>query len=109
MHQEDIIYNQAKESLRTYGRTAKKSMNEKVIYECAAMIYSIRQDYKEDTRSYNITQSIYEIEKEMIFRLQKKIRQDEECSKEAAEACKDALTYIELAVRPRINLSSLAC
>jgi hypothetical protein len=109
MQQQDIIYNKAKESLRTYGRIDKKSINEKVIYECAAIIYSIRQDYKEDTRCYNVTQSIYEIEKEMIYRLHKKISQNEECKEEAAEACKDALTYIELVVRPRINLSSLAC
>jgi len=109
MHQEDIIYNRAKESLRTYARIVGKSMNEKVIYECAAIIYSIRQDYREDTRIYNITHSMYEREKEMIFQPQNKIRQNEECSKEAVESCRDALTYIELVVRPRINISSLAC
>lgn len=109
MHQEDIIYNKAKESLRTYGRLSKKSVNEKIIYECAAIIYSIRQDFKEDTRNYNITQSIYEIEKEMIHRLYSKINPYEEFSNEGTAACTDALTYIELVVRPRINLSSLAC
>ena len=109
MYQEEAIYDLAKESLRIYGRKSKKSVNEKVIYECSAMIYSIRQEYKEDTRSYSVTKSIYEIEKEMIFRLQKKIRQDEEYLEEATKACKDALTYIELMVKPRINLSSLAC
>ncbi len=109
MQQQDIIYNRAKESLRMYGRIAKKSTNEKVIYECAAIIYSIRQDYKEDTRSYNITQSIYEIEKEMIYRLHNRISQNEEYQEEATESCKNALTYIELVVRPRLNLSSLAC
>jgi len=109
MQQEEIIYSKAKESLRMYGRKDKKSANEKVIYECAAIIYSIRQDYKEDTRNYYIAQSIYEIEKEMINRLSNKINPKEESSKEGYEACRDALAYIELVVKPRINLSSLAC
>lgn len=39
---EDKIYDISKEMLRKYGRIAKKSMNEKVIYEVAAVIYSIR-------------------------------------------------------------------
>jgi hypothetical protein len=106
---EDKIYDISKEMLRKYGRIAQKSMNEKVIYEVAAVIYSIRQDYKEDTRNYITTKSIYEIEKEMVLRLQKTIRHNEEFAEEADDACRKALTYIELVVAPRINLSSLAC
>lgn len=109
MYQKDLIYDNAKEILKKYGRMEKKSVNEKVIYECAAIIYSIKQDCKEDTRSYSFTRTIYEIEKEMVSRLQKKIRHDEEYAKEAAEACRNTLNYIELAVRSKINLSSLAC
>ncbi len=109
MHQEEKIYDSFKEILRKYGRITQKSRNEQVIYECAAVIYSIRQDYKEDTRNYIITKSIYEIEKEMIFRLQKKIWHNEEYAEEAEDVCRKALTYIELVVAPRINLSSLAC
>ncbi|GEM_PF-3491775 len=109
MHQEDLIYDNAKEILKTYGKVTQKSINEKVIYECAAVIYSIKQDYKEDTRSYNITESIYEIEKEMIFRLQKMIRPNEDGAQKAAELCKHALAFIELVVKPRINVKSLVC
>ncbi len=109
MHQEDLIYDNAKKILKTYGKITQKSINEKVIYECAAVVYSIRQDYKEDTRNYIVTKSIYEIEKEMIYRLQKKIRQNEKYAKKAEETCRNALTYIELVVAPRVNLSFLAC
>lgn len=45
----------------------------------------------------------------MVLRLQKTIRHNEEFAEEADDACRKALTYIELVVAPRINLSSLAC
>lgn len=109
MRQEDKIYDGVKEILRKYGRKEKKSTNEKVIYECGALIYSIRQEYKEDTRSYMIAPSIYELEKEIIFKLQNQIKYDEEHAEEALQTSKNALIYIELVVRPRTNLSSLAC
>lgn len=109
MHQEDIIYNGAKDSLRKYGRVQKKTTNEGIIYECAAVIYSIHQDYKEDTRNYRIVPSIYELEKEMIYKLQLKIRYNEDKAAEADDACRNALTFIELVVKPGTKLSSLAC
>lgn len=108
MYQEDKIYDGAKEILRKYGRTEKKSTNEKIIYECAAVIYSLSQECKEDTRSYMIAPSIYELEKEMIFKLQDRIKYNEEHAEEASESCKNTLIYIELVVRPRTKLSTLA-
>jgi hypothetical protein len=109
MQQQDIIYTKAKENLRNYGRNYMKSDNERVIYEYAAIIYSIRQAFKEDTRNYLITQSIYEIEKEMINKLSNRINAKEKERKEALESCREALDYIEMVVKPRVNLSSLAC
>lgn len=107
MNQEDIIYNRAKESLRKYWRIIGNRMNQKVSYECAMILYLVRQEYKEDTRIYCIAQSRYEEERAKINRLQNKISKNEECYEEALEACKDALVYIELVVRPRINIELL--
>lgn len=58
MYKEEIIYNEVKENLRKYGRKFNKSENVKIIYKCAIVIYGMRQDYTEDTRIYNIGQSI---------------------------------------------------
>lgn len=108
MYQEERIYSKAKEDLRKYWRIARNNVNEKVIYESAMILYLIRQEYREDTRVYNIEQSTYEEERAKIVQLQNKIRENEECNKEAIDACKDALEYIELVVGPRTNLRIFA-
>lgn len=104
MQIEDIIYSRAKERLRSYSRTVRKSINEKIIYECAVIQYLIRQDYRDDTRLYTINESLYEQEKEKIFNLHKKINQNEDNYEKAIEACKDALAYIEIVIKPRVNM-----
>lgn len=107
MEQEDIIYSRAKENLRKHWRTAGYCKNEKVIYEAAIALYLVWQEYREDTRIFSVTQSIYEEERAKMNKLKKKIRRNEPYEKEAAEACKDALAYMELIVRPRIRMNSL--
>jgi hypothetical protein len=104
MQIEDIIYNRAKERLKNYSRTVKKSINEKIIYECAVIQYLIRQDYRDDTRLYAINQSLYEQEREKIKKLYKKINKNEDYYEKAADACKDALAYIEIVMKPRVNM-----
>lgn len=104
MQKEDIIYNRAKESLRRYGRKAGKNTNEKVIYECAVFLYAIRQEYRTDTRIYSIAQNVYERERMKILQLQNKISKNEESYEKAIDFCTDALVYIELVVRARINI-----
>ena len=108
MCQEERIYSKAKEGLRKYWRTARNNGNEKVIYESAMILYLIRQEYREDTRSYSITESTYEEERAKIVGLQNRVRENEECYLEAVEACNEALEYIELVVCPRTNLRMLA-
>lgn len=101
---EDIIYGRAKERLRSYSRTVRKSVNEKIIYECAIIQYLIRQDYRDDTRLYTISQNQYEQEKEKVFKIYKKINKNEDNYEKAIEACKDALAYIEIVMKPRVNI-----
>jgi hypothetical protein len=104
MQIEDIIYNRAKERLKKYSRTVKKSINEKIIYECAVIQYLIRQDYRDDTRLYSINQSLYEQEREKIKKLRKKMNKNEDNYGKAVDACKDALAYIEIVMKPRVNM-----
>ena len=104
MKKEDIIYGRAKERLRSYSRTIRKSINEKIIYECAVIQYLIRQDYRDDTRLYTINLSLYEQEKDKIYKLHKKINRKEDNYELAIDACKDALAYIEIVMRPRVNI-----
>lgn len=108
MDQEDIIYDRAKEKLRMYWRKDEKSLNKRVIYESAILQYLMRQEYREDTRIYSVTQRIYEENRKKIFQLQNMIKQNEECCGETVESCKDTLEYIELVVRPRINIRAIA-
>lgn len=107
MHQEDNIYEEAKDTLKKYGRNFRKSENEKVIYECAAIIFSIRKEYKDDTRNYNVPQSIYNIYQDMIFKLQNKIN-NETYKEEAEEACLKALAFIDLIVGCRLEMKAYA-
>ncbi|GAA4653619.1 hypothetical protein GCM10023142_07570 [Anaerocolumna aminovalerica] len=104
MQIEDIIYSRAKERLKNYSRTVKKNINEKVIYECAVIQYMIRQDYRDDTRLYSISLGLYEEEREKVMKLCKKINKNEEHYEKALDACKDALDYMELVMRPRVNM-----
>jgi hypothetical protein len=108
MIQEDIIYDRAKESLRQYWRINEEGTNKKVIYQCAMIVYLIRQEYKEDTRSYSIMQEKYQEEKAKILQLSNKIRKNAECYKEAVGACQDTLKYIEHVVKPRVSLRAIA-
>lgn len=103
MYQEDILYEEAKDNLKKYGRIFQKSANEKVIYECAAATFSIRQEYEEDTSIYNMSNSIYIIYREMILKLQSNIKVNEELKTEAEEACLKALSFIELTIGYRLN------
>ncbi len=104
MQLEDIIYNRAKERLKNYSRTIKKNINEKVIYECAIIQYLIRQDYRDDTRLYSINQNLYEEEREKVIKLHNKINKNEDNYEKAVEACKDALAYMEIVMKPRVNI-----
>lgn len=104
MLQEDVIYNKAKDRLRKYWSIAGNSTNQKVIYECAIILYLIRQEYEEDTRFYYIPWNVYEQEKAQIYQLQNKLRKDEEGYEEAEEACNETLTYIDLIISPRVNI-----
>jgi len=104
MQLEDIIYNRAKERLKNYSRTVKKNINEKIIYECAVIQYLIRQDYRDDTRLYSINTSLYEEEREKVMKLYKKINSNEDNYEKAVEACKDALAYMEIVMKPRVNM-----
>ncbi|WP_313129995.1 hypothetical protein [Anaerocolumna sp.] len=104
MQLEDIIYNRAKERLKNYSRTIKKNINEKVIYECAIIQYLIRQDYRDDTRLYSINQNLYEEEREKVIKLHNKINKNEDHYEKAVEACKDALAYMEIVMKPRVNI-----
>lgn len=108
MQQEDNIYDEAKEYLRKYGRNFQKSENEKVIYESAAIIYSVRKEYKDDTRNYNIPKSIYDIYQDMIFKLQSRINKHETYKEEAEEACIKAITFIDLIVGCRLEMNAFA-
>lgn len=103
MQLEDIIYNRAKERLKNYSRTVKKNINEKVIYECAVIQYLIRQDYRDDTRLYSINPSLYEEEREKVMKLHKKINKNEDNYEKAVDACNDALAYIDIVMKPRVN------
>ncbi len=108
MYQDDYIYEEAKDNLRTYGRINLKSENEKIIYESAAIIYSIRKEYREDTRNYSIPKSIYDIYQDMILKLQNRIMYDESKKEEAAQACLKALIFIDLVVGCRIEMEVFA-
>ncbi len=108
MYQDDYIYDEAKENLRKYGKNFQKSENEKVIYECAAIIFSIRKEYKEDTRNYNVPKSIYDIYNDMIFRLQSRIHKTEAYNEEANEACLKALKFIHIVVGCRLEMKAFA-
>jgi hypothetical protein len=104
MQLEDIIYNRAKERLKNYSRTVKKNINEKVIYECAVIQYLVREDYRDDTRLYSINSSLYEEEREKVMKLHQKINKNEDNYEKAVDACKDALAYIEIVMKPRVNM-----
>lgn len=108
MDQENIIYDRAKENMRKYWRIDGISINKRVIYESAILQYLMKEEYREDTRIYSIAQSIYKEKREKIFRLQNKIKRNEECCVEAVESCKDTLKYIELVIKPRINMRAIA-
>ncbi|MDF2803688.1 MAG: hypothetical protein K0S61_3591 [Anaerocolumna sp.] len=108
MNQDDYIYDEAKEILRKYGRNFQKSENEKVIYESAAIIFSLRKEYKEDTRNYNVPKSIYNIYQDMILKLQNRINKNEVYKEEAEQACLKALTFIDLIVGSRIDAEAFA-
>lgn len=108
MYQENSIYERAKECLKKYARTAGRSVNEKICYECALKIYAIRQMYRIDTRNFGISEEVYAGEIAKIFGLQKKINRNEAFYDEAMEACKDVLDYIELVIKPRMEMKSIA-
>lgn len=108
MHQEDYIYEEAKENLRIYGRNFQKSQNEKVIYESAAIVFSIRKEYKDDTRNYFVPKSIYDIYKDMMVKLQDRILNNEAYAQEANEACLKALLFIDIVVGCRIEEKAFA-
>ncbi len=104
MQFEDIIYNRAKERLKRYSRTAKKNINEKVIYECAIIQYLIREDYRDDTRLYSINPDLYKEEREKVIKLHQKLQKNEDNYEKGVDACKDALAYIEIVMKPRVNM-----
>lgn len=108
MHQDDYIYNEAKDNLRKFGRNNIKSENEKIIYESAAIIFSLRKEYQEDTRNYTVPKSIYDIYQDMILKLQNRINKEEINKEEAAQACLKALTFIDLVVGCRIEMKAFA-
>lgn len=108
MYKEEFIYEEAKESLRKYGKNFRKSTNEKVIYDSAAIIFSIKWECKEDTRINNIPRIIYDVYKKMIFELQNKIKSDEDWAGEAEEACIKALSFIEIVVGSRLEIKAFA-
>lgn len=108
MHQEDYIYEEAKENLRMYGRNFQKNQNEKVIYECAAIVFSIRKEYKEDTRNYFVPKSVYDIYKDMLVKLQDRILKNEAYAQEANDACLKTLLFTDIVVGCRIEEKAFA-
>jgi hypothetical protein len=108
MKQDSIIYDRAKENLRQYWRLNEESLNKRVIYQCSMLVYLIKQEYQEDTRSFSIMPEQYLEEKTKLFQLRKKIKKGTDSYKEALEAYNETLEYIELVIRPRVNMRAIA-
>ncbi|SCP99029.1 hypothetical protein [Anaerobium acetethylicum] len=109
INMENIIYDHAKNCLKRYARMEGKGINEKIRYECALLIYGIRQQYRVDTRNYTVSLHTYEGEIARVFIQQSRLRENEAFYEEALEACKNAMEYIEMVLSPRLEVMSMAC
>lgn len=109
INMENIIYDHAKDCLKRYARMEGKGVNEKIRYECALVIYGIRQMYRVDTRNYMVSPRTYEGEIARIFIQQSRLRENEAFYEEALEACEKAIEYIEIVLSPRLDIVSMAC